>query len=135
MRSIRSSGGGFGAHAREGRFALSRVIRRISQLCIALRLHTFGQVAADKRAQTRGESPERCAGLGGRPWPGRGGRESNEKESLCVWDSCADERERERGCNCNLYLLLSAGRMGIVLQERNELSLYEARRANGNRYF
>jgi hypothetical protein len=50
------------------------------------------------------------------------------------------ERERRKGkggkrCNCNLYLLLSAGRMGIVLQERNELSLYEARRANGNRYF
>lgn len=32
-------------HTREGRSALSRVIRRISQLCIALRLHTFGQVA------------------------------------------------------------------------------------------
>ena len=39
------------------------------------------------------------------------------------------------GCNCNLYLLLSTGRMGIVFQERNELSFYEARRANGNRYF
>lgn len=51
-------------HTREGRTAaLSRVIRRISQLCIALRLHTFGQVAPDERAQTRGAEPRRmCAG-------------------------------------------------------------------------
>lgn len=61
------------------------------------------------------------------------------KKSLCIWDSCTERGSRvlrvNGGCNCNLYLLLSAGRIGIVFQERNELSFYEARRANGNRYF
>jgi hypothetical protein len=33
--------------------------------------------------------------------------------------------KRRGGGNCNLYLLLSAGRIGIVLQERNELNFYE----------
>jgi len=82
-------------HTREGRraggrSALSRVIRRISQLCIALRLHTFGQVASDERAQTRGGELRRMRGLRDRPGlRGPEGSGPNEKERLCVSDSCA----------------------------------------------
>lgn len=69
-REGRGGGGGGGGGGR--RSALSRVIRRISQLCIALRLHTFGQVASDERAQTRGgDVLRRMRGLRDRP----GGRE------------------------------------------------------------
>ncbi|KAI4501584.1 hypothetical protein M0802_003461 [Mischocyttarus mexicanus] len=44
-------------------------------------------------------------------------RKNQMKKSLCIWDSCTERGSRvlrvNGGCNCNLYLLLSAGRIGL----------------------
>lgn len=45
---------------------------------------------------------------------GREGAEANEKESLCVWDSCADEREGE-GMQLQFVPLTVRGKNGYCL--------------------